>query len=402
MIACPILSYGFSHHLFHQAAGLASRVPGYRFATSSYVSPRIVNALRAPFPALARSLARRSHPNLSAALARTYPQEHLYQFAARLTRRPYSYFAAHDRMARRIAHDFEAPGILIAIDTGAESLFRAWHGRSRLVLDLSIATPHYRAHLFTAAERSADHVGVRFHHPGEWELTRYAAELALADLVLCPSEFVRDSCRFLGVPEEKLKLVPYGFDPGRFAPPAVPRPVSSPLRLGFAGTVCYRKGSHLLLAAFARLHRDHPDAELHLYGDVQDAPANTPGSGVIFHGRVPQEDLATAFRTLDLLAFPTLFEGSAYVVYQALASGLPVITTDRAGSILDPTCGVLLPAITAEALYSTLAALADNRTHLASLAAAAPSFVARHTWADYSMRLHTTLAAAFPGTLPNS
>lgn len=395
MISCSLLSYGISHHLFHQAAELSTRFRGYRMVTPSFVSSHTLARLSRWSPRLARTLARRSHRGVPRSVVRTYPQEHFYQFAARAIRKPYSYFSAHDRMARRITRDFTPPSVVIAIDTGAESLFRAWHGKAKCVLDLTIAVPQFRAKIFQEAAATPEHAGIGFHLPGEWELTRYAAEVSLADLVLCPSEFVMQSCRFLGAPAEKLRLLAYGFDPGRFTPSPTPRPPNRPLRIVFAGTFCHRKGSHVLLKAFARLLETHAAAELHVFGDVQDAPPTIPAQ-VVFHGRVPQEVLAAQFPQMDVMAFPTLFEGSAYVVYQALASGVPVITTPNCGSIVDASCGIVLPEITSEALHVALLACARDRAALARLAAAAPARVGQYTWHHYGERLGRILLDAFP------
>lgn len=394
MIESPLISYGFSHHLLHQAAELAPRLPGYRVVTPSFFSAATVTRARALLPPLGRLLARRSHPSVPASVAKTYPVEQLYQFASRLARRPYSYFRAHDRMARRIVRDFAPPRVLIAIDTGAESLFRAWRGRTRLVLDLTIATAPYRAKIFSEAEASPAHPGVRFHHPGAWELERYSAETELADIILCPSEFVMESCRHLGVPESRLRLLGYGFDPGLFRPaaPGVTGRARASFRVVFAGSFCHRKGSHLLLDAFARLRASRPEVELHVFGHVIDPPKQ-PTPGVVFHGRVPQPVLAERLREMDVMAFPTLFEGSAYVVYQALASGLPVITTRNAGSIVDPSCGLVLPEISSDALLSALQSCHDDRARLAALAAAAPRAAGRYTWAHYGERLRGILSA---------
>lgn len=389
MISCPTLSYAFSHHLFHQANQLGRRLPGYLAVTPSFVSPAQLARMNAISPRLGRAFASRSHPEVPASFIRTYPCEHVYQLCARIIGKPYSYFSAHDRMARRILHDFNPPGTLIAIDTGAETLFRAWKGKTRCVLDLTIATAPYREKIFSEAEASPAHRGVAFHHPGEWELTRYAAEVALADLILCPSQFVMDSCRYLGAAEEKLRLLPYGFDPGRFAP-GPRRANDDTLRVVFAGTLCHRKGSHLLLTAFERFHRAHPRSELHVFGEVLDRPATLP-AGVILHGRVPQDVLAARLREMDVMAFPTLFEGSAYVVYQALASGVPVITTRNCGSIVDSSCGILLEEITADALHYALVRVQSDRAMLARLAQAAPAQVGHYTWAHYGERLHRIL-----------
>lgn len=395
MISCSLLSYGFAHHLLPQAAELHARFTGYRFATSSYFDAASVRRAGRFSARLGRSLARRSHARVPGNIAHTYPIEHAYQATARLLRRPYSYFSAHDRMAQRILRDVQPPKALLAIDTGAESLFRAWRGQVRCVLDLTIAVAQYRAHVFGAAEADTRNVGVRFHHPGEWELTRYAAETQMADLILCPSEFVMDSCRFVGVPESRLRLLPYGFDPGVFAAPASPPSPTEPLRIVFVGTFCTRKGSHLLLPAFASVRAAHPEAELHVFGDVQDAPTTTP-AGVVFHGRIPQPDLATQLRRMHLMAFPTLFEGSAYAVYQSLAAGVPVITTHNCGSIVDDSCGVILREPDAVQLSDALLRLARDRAALQRLALAAPARVRNYTWMNYGTRLQGILCEAFP------
>lgn len=385
MISCDTLSYAFSHHLLHQASELSRRVPKYLAVTPSFFTPATVARAGRFSRRLQAAIARRTHPLVPPAAVRTYPVEHLYQACARVAGRPYSYFSAHDRMARRILRDFNPPHTLIAIDTGAEGLFRAWRGRSRLILDLTIATPHFRSKIFTEAEASPVHRGVRFHHPGEWELSRYAAEVAMADLILCPSKFVMDSCRHLGAPEGKLRLLPYGFDPGRFSPPDTVKSRET-FRIVFAGTFCHRKGSHLLLDAFTRFHRDRPNAELHVFGEVLDTPDRVP-PGVTLHGRVPQETLAERFREMHVMAFPTLFEGSAYVVYQALASGVPVITTHNCGSVVAPSCGIVLETITAAALHEALERCHDDRALLDSMSAAGPKVASHYTWARYGERL---------------
>jgi len=53
-----------------------------------------------------------------------------------------------------------------------------------------------------------------------------------------------------------------------------------------------------------------------------------------FLGRVPRDRIHEEFQTADLFVLPTLAEGSAEVTYEALAAGLPVITTKSAGSVV--------------------------------------------------------------------
>ena len=390
MINTPILSYGFSHHLFHQAAELSHHFPDARVATSSFVPEKTVRRAARFSPRLGTYLARRSHPAVPTQMVKTYTVEQWWQIGARLLKRPYSYFAAHDRMARRITRDFNPPKVLLAVDTGAESLFRIWGSQTTRILDLTIAVPQYREHIFRAAAADPANAGVEFHYPGQWEIDRYATEVAAADLILCPSEFVRDSCLFLGTPAEKLRILPYGFDPARFTPRDQPANIRGPFQVLFAGLFCHRKGSHLLLPAFERLRNSFPDAELHVFGEVMDRPARLP-NGVTLHGRIPQSELAAKFRSMDVMAFPTLFEGSAYVAYQAMASGLPVITTRNCGSLVDKTTGHIMPQISIDSLHAALVDAATNRAQWHQRGQQAATKVREYSWQHYGDRLKSIL-----------
>ncbi|HEY1108484.1 MAG TPA: hypothetical protein VGE76_07630, partial [Opitutaceae bacterium] len=64
MTSPSLLSYGFGHHLFQQAAELHARFEGYRFATTSYLDTAAVQRVGRLSPRLGRSLARRSHPRV--------------------------------------------------------------------------------------------------------------------------------------------------------------------------------------------------------------------------------------------------------------------------------------------------------------------------------------------------
>ena len=77
-------------------------------------------------------------------------------------------------------------------------------------------------------------------------------EYALADYLLCPSDFVVQTFLDEGFPREKLLRHTYGFDPSIFFPPADDRPQRPGLTVLFAGVAAVRKGLHLALEAWLR------------------------------------------------------------------------------------------------------------------------------------------------------
>ena len=117
--------------------------------------------------------------------------------------------------------------------------------------------------------------------------------------------------------------------------PAAP-PRSAPgLRLLFVGHFGMRKGAWYLLQAMARL-KHLPGLTLTIIGKqtVGSAYVAPVASMVQRLSHTPREQMPAVYHGADALVLPTLFEGSAMSTYEALASGLPVITTPNAGSIV--------------------------------------------------------------------
>ena len=191
---------------------------------------------------------------------------------------------------------------------------------------------------------------------------RIAAEIEQADYVRIPSSFVAQSFAAEGVPQSKLLEIPFGVDATRFRPSDDHPP--HPFRALFVGQVGFRKGIPDLLEAWRRL--GWRDAELWLVGRVEpgfqpvlDAWKDTPGTRRV--GYAP--DPVALYQEADVFVFPTIEEGSALVTYEALACGLPVLTTPNAGSVVrHGVDGLLTPIRDVEALAYALEQLrADER-----------------------------------------
>ena len=147
-------------------------------------------------------------------------------------------------------------------------VFQQWKHKSFLILDLSIAIPQYK--LTLAKEYNSDEEFIYNQTKDDGPAYGiYAKELELADLILCGSEFVRDSCLSVGTDPAKLMVLPYGADLVKFSNKNSQHQNGEKVKIAFVGAVNYRKGADVVLKAWKNILKDFPLAELHFYGNLQ-------------------------------------------------------------------------------------------------------------------------------------
>lgn len=160
---------------------------------------------------------------------------------------------------------------------------------------------------------------------------RFLEEYELADLLFVLSQKAADTFRVQGFPEEKLYYLPRGVDVQRFKPGVRP-PI---FRAVFSGALIERKGIHHLLEAWHRL--DLKDAELWLVGSVHEEAR--PHLKSFWRDNIKvvgfARDVENYLSQGTVHIFPSQCEGSAKVVYEAAACGLPQITTREAGDVVN-------------------------------------------------------------------
>jgi len=220
------------------------------------------------------------------------------------------------------------------------------------------------------------------------EETVAPVEFDLADRVIVQSEFSATTCVEAGIPREKLFLLPRGVDLASFSPLSGER--SGSFRAIFVGSVCLRKGFLDLAHAWTKLGL--PDAELWVVGKVHDeiAPLLLPYRDlprIRFFGHLNQ-GVTDLLRQSDVLVLPTLVEGSAKTTYEAMASGLPVITTPHAGSVVrDGKDGFIVPPRNPEALMDRILYLYKNKEAARAMGQAARGQVENYSWDAFEDRV---------------
>jgi len=225
---------------------------------------------------------------------------------------------------------------------------------------------------------------------------RVQQEIAAADVVFIPSEFVYQTFQAEGVPTEKLIQIPFGVDTNRFQPNPIEKPPSEPFRILFVGHVSVRKGVPYLLEAWEQLK--WKQAELWLIGsnklpaDIRNRYQHLPN--VYYKGYVP--DPVTLFQQADVFVFPSIAEGSALVTYEALASGLPIITTLNAGSVVQDTKqGYIVPIRDTTAIVERLEEIRSNQVLRQELGEYARQRAEEFSWEKYGNRVAQTISKLY-------
>lgn len=193
--------------------------------------------------------------------------------------------------------------------------------------------------------------------PYEFEPNRLQnkrAEIAMADVIFCPSQFVKQSLLSGGIESAKIKVIPFG---GEAAWLDVPRARTTSKTFVFVGNISARKGAHRLLQVWKQLqaYRTH---RLLLVGEMHLSPAFLSDyAGLYEHvPRMPREDLRDIYLNADALVLPALAEGFALVIQEALSCGTPVLASQNSGAagFLDDSQARLYPAQDNDALANAL------------------------------------------------
>lgn len=222
------------------------------------------------------------------------------------------------------------------------------------------------------------------------------AEYETADIVTVPSTFAYRSFLEMGVPESKLRKVPYGADVRRFGKVADPAPENFDVL--FVGQVAFRKGVPDLIEAF-RLFK-HPKKRLRIVGGMRPEMAkylknhNLPDH-VEFLGHVPQPELKHIMSRSHVMVLPSIEEGLALVQAQALACGCPVIGTLHTGAedlFADGNEGFIVPIRDPRAISDRLQLLADDPYRRSAMSEAALQRVkALGGWTEYGNQMAEVL-----------
>ncbi|MBW4686012.1 MAG: glycosyltransferase family 4 protein [Komarekiella atlantica HA4396-MV6] len=220
-----------------------------------------------------------------------------------------------------------------------------------------------------------------------WKLERKDQEIKLADHIFVASSVTKQSLIEIDIAPEKITVIPYGAPVDIFQPQ--PK-TSDRFRAMFVGRLSPRKGVHYLMQAWQELKLS--DAELVLVGtnlfpsgwleQYKDIYRHVPS--------VPHLLLNQYYSSASVLVFPSLVEGFGLVILEAMACGIPVITTPNTGGLdvlTDGVEGFIVPIRDVETLKEKLEWCYSHPQELAEMGRAARRKAEQYNWSLYRQTL---------------
>lgn len=272
-------------------------------------------------------------------------------------------FDLADRSGRKILKVFDAP------NSHPTTLYGYWQR------ECDLYSPGYRVPMCVAVRE------------------KIVRELHRADLVLCPSVFVRDKMVENGVPSEKCFISHFGVDTTVFKPR-----VGLPKTPTFAciGILSLRKGHQYLFPAMELVREKLPGARLVCVGDLRpdfEKEMQRWEGSFEYHVRMSQSEIAELLGSATAFVLPSLEEGFARVLSEAMACGLPIIATYETGAttvVRDQVEGLIVPSRDSERLAEAMIQLGvDSEANLRMGQKALQAAGISNTWGDYALRLHS-------------
>ncbi len=215
-----------------------------------------------------------------------------------------------------------------------------------------------------------------------------------ADLIMTPSSFVQQSFLDKGFNAAKIAVVPYGVDLSFFKPPQLPR-LRKKFRLLFVGMVSLQKGIDYLLHAWQQAQLPINDTELIIVGSIQKdfllIKNKLPHSiNVSFLGGITREALREQYHQASAFVLPSVQEGLAMVIGEAMATGLPVIVSTHTGGqdlVTHGTTGFLYSPYDISALAQQITWCYQNRTAAAQIGQQAHNHIQAFSWDAYGEKV---------------
>lgn len=200
---------------------------------------------------------------------------------------------------------------------------------------------------------------------------RLRNEWQTADAIVVNSRWSANALLDSGIDSAKVSVIPLAYETESLPSDGIDfLNQSNPLKVLWLGQVILRKGIPYLVEAAARLPRIRFD----IVGPIgiSDRAVRSAPSNVYFHGKVSRERVIEFYRQSDLMVLPTLSDGFAITQLEAMAYGLPVITTAHCGDVVtDAIDGYVIPIRSSEALAAAVSRLDERRDLLSSMRHAA-------------------------------
>ncbi len=218
-------------------------------------------------------------------------------------------------------------------------------------------------------------------------------EYDLADYIMVPTEYAKKTFLEKGFNNKKIIKNYYGVDLEQFKYEREHKDQNLKFRVIYTGTISVRKGVIYLLDAFNEL--DLKNSELILIGDIDDDINSKlakfkKNKKIVFKKSMEQSELKKFYNISNVFVLNSIEDGFGMVILQAMACGLPVITTYNTGGseiIEDEKDGYIIPIRSKEILKKKLLFLYNNPKRCFEMGMIAKNKVtSKYSWESYGKR----------------
>lgn len=392
-----IVAQAGSHHLWQTAVGLQKENLLKYYATGIYYDPKkfpyfLFNCFSEKIRnRIILQLKRRSYAELNGSLVKTFGLFEWFYILNNLTvkskklyfwiiKKRNQYFSKKvGFLAKKIGIKY----IWAGMDSAMEAFEIAKKNSIVCILDQFIGHPKSLNKIIENEEVEWLEIkGVSKDKIAPEKLKRLEKEIELADFLIAGSEFVKETLLENGAPKNKIKVIPYGADLKLFENLS-PKISDGKLNLLFVGNISIRKGCHYLLEAMKKINSEK--IQLTMIGEMESDYFLKKYNGLFkWIKAVPHSEIAEYFNKADVYVYPSLFEGSSLSIYEALAAGLPVITTHNSGSIIrDKKDGFIVPIKNSEAIAEKILLFQKNKVLLKKISKNAKIQSKKYSWKNY-------------------
>lgn len=226
-------------------------------------------------------------------------------------------------------------------------------------------------------------------------IQRELAEYKIADFILVPSLFAKKTFKDRGF--KNVKVISFPSDKKIFYNKGIRNFYDKKFRIVFVGGLTLRKGIPYLLDAFSKLKLKN--SELHLIGS-QSVETNLfrdklLNKNIFLHGHKKHREINDFLNKCHIFVMPSLEEGAAISVAQAMNTGLPVIVTENTGwkeIVNKNNNGFVVKPMNSNQIFTKLKYLDKNRKLLENFSKNSLKYSKNKSWRNYFEELNQLVA----------
>jgi starch synthase len=257
------------------------------------------------------------------------------------------------------------------------------------ILDASIAHPLAQQHIFEGLRSRFPLWGAQLPQKDPAYIQIEEKEMATADRIVVASAYTKHTYSMYTAWKSKISVNHYGIHLQQFYPKKAKGDHQNIIHFLFFGALTARKGFPWLCEVWERFHASYPNSRLIAAGYGQLPGGFRLPPGIECTGFIHPNDRLALFHRADVFVFPSYFEGFAQVIIEAMACGLPVITTTHTVGpeiISNGVEGFCIGPGADESLYQSMEHFMLHPDQIGPMGEKAATRVSSMTWEAYGDR----------------